>query len=79
MLQAAYCLPADCDERSLEGDERCSSVALVGLPERWPSLTGRPADEDIRVILALFVLHAEGIADVSGHLTACEVAIYFLP
>jgi len=78
MLQAAHCLLADCDERSLVGDERCLSESLVGLPELWPSLTGRPADEDVRVVLALFVFHAQGIADVPGDSTACEIAVYFL-
>ena len=59
MLYAVDGLPAHCDEQRLARDERCSAVALVGLPEVGPSLLRVAADKDFGVVLALFILYAE--------------------
>src|SRR4051794_40650892 len=58
--------PADCDERSSARDERwLSRGAGAALPELRPSLSRGTTDE-ISVVLAIFVLYANRIADSSG-------------
>ena len=78
MFAVVFGIAGNCDESPILSDAWSrwkSAEPLVVLPELRPRRARRAADEDIGMCLALLVLHADGIPDMSGNAATGKCAI----
>ncbi len=63
------------DARGARSAPKSSAEALILLPELRPRETGRTAEKDVRVVLALFVVHARRIRHMRGEPAVGELLV----